>query len=207
MSETDWYFAGCSIGDPDRSFIAAVNTVVGLLRPHGGELWPALIQTARSLIDRSRAIRVFRALRSKSHPLQPWPVHSSRRFSTNSNPKGDGSRLEVKQSAAHQTWSEPRSIQTRGAFDIAARTGYFSEGGSKWEATPGRCAQIYVFAWNPIYGEATDHRDPGQWEFYVVPATALPEGQKTIALSKIKRISQLVKIGELPRHIESSGSL
>jgi hypothetical protein len=39
-------------------------------------------------------------------------------------------RLEVKQSAAHQTWSEARNIQTRGAFDIAARTGYFFEGGS-----------------------------------------------------------------------------
>jgi hypothetical protein len=56
---TGWYFSGCPIGDPDRSFLAAVNTVVGLLRSDGGELWPTLIQTARSLIDRSGAIRVF----------------------------------------------------------------------------------------------------------------------------------------------------
>jgi hypothetical protein len=100
-----------------------------------------------------------------------------------------------------------KTAQTRGAFDIAPRTGYFSEGGSKWEATPGRCAQIYVFAWNPIYGEATDHRDPGQWEFYVVRASALPEGQKTIALSKIKSIAQAVKIAALANHIESNGPL
>src|SRR6185312_11582641 len=56
--------------------------------------------------------------------------------------------LEVTQSAAHQTWSEARNIQTRGTFDIAARTGYFFEGGSKYEAIPGGCAQTYVFAWN-----------------------------------------------------------
>ena len=28
-----------------------------------------------------------------------------------------------------------------------------------------RCAQTYVFAWNPIYGAETDHRNPDQWEF------------------------------------------
>ena len=43
----------------------------------------------------------------------------------------DGGRLELKQSAAEQTWSSPRHLRTRGIFDIAARTGYFYEGGSK----------------------------------------------------------------------------
>jgi hypothetical protein len=47
------------VSDPDRSFLASVNTVVGLLRSDGGELWPTLIRTARSLIDRSGAIRLF----------------------------------------------------------------------------------------------------------------------------------------------------
>jgi hypothetical protein len=109
----------------------------------------------------------------------------------------DGSRLEVKQSAAKQTWSAPRNIQTRGAFDIAARTGYFYEGGSKYAPIPGRCAQIYVFGWNPIYGPETYHRNPDQWEFYVVAAALLPEGQRTIALSKIKRLSVPVKLEQL----------
>jgi hypothetical protein len=95
-------------------------------------------------------------------------------------------RLEVKQSAAHQTWSEADNVRTRGIFDIAARTGYFS--GSKFIQMSGRCAGTYVFAWNPVYGADTDHRDPNQWEFYVVSASLLPEGQRTISLSKIKRL-------------------
>jgi len=111
--------------------------------------------------------------------------------------RSDGSRLEVKQSAANQTWSAPRNIQTRGAFDIAARTGYFYEGGSKWANVPGRCAQTYLFAWNPVYGADTDHRNPEQWEFYIVAAALLPEGQRTIVLSKIKRMTASVKIAQL----------
>ena len=89
-----------------------------------------------------------------------------------------GARLEVKQSAALQTWSEPRGIRTRGAFDIAARTGYFDEGGSRWTATPGRCADIYVFAWNGNDGSDMDHRDPMQWDFFVVPTPSLPVGSE-----------------------------
>jgi hypothetical protein len=33
----------------------------------------------------------------------------------------NGSRLEVKQSAAKQRWCEPRNLRRRGAFDIAHR--------------------------------------------------------------------------------------
>jgi hypothetical protein len=115
-------------------------------------------------------------------------------FERGAHPKD---RLEVKQSAAHQTWSDARNIQTRGAFDIRARKGYFFEGGTKFAGIPGRCAGVYVFAWNPIFGANTDHRDPNQWEFYVVSASALPENQRTISLSKIKRLADPVKIGEL----------
>jgi hypothetical protein len=104
-------------------------------------------------------------------------------------------RLEVKQSAAHQTWSEADNVKTRGIFDIAARTGYFS--GSKFTPMTGRCSGMYAFAWNPVYGAATDHRDPNQWEFYVVSASALPEGQRTISLSKIKRLTEPVNIADL----------
>jgi hypothetical protein len=110
----------------------------------------------------------------------------------------DGTRLEVKQSAAHQTWSSgPRKIQTRAAFDIASRTGFYSEGGSKWTVSPGRCAQTYLFAWNPTYGDATDHRNPDQWEFYVMAAALLPYGQRTISLSKIKALTTPVALVNL----------
>jgi hypothetical protein len=82
----------------------------------------------------------------------------------------------------------------RGSFDIAPRTGYFYEGGSKYEPVPGRCAQTYVFAWNGFCGEETDHRDPAQWEFYVVPVALLPDGQRTISLSKIKKLAEPVAL-------------
>src|SRR5262245_47080210 len=61
-------------------------------------------------------------------------------------------RLEIKQSAAHQVWSEARSLRTRGSFDIAARKNYFSEGGTKHSRISGRYAQTYIFAWNPKFG-------------------------------------------------------
>jgi hypothetical protein len=35
----------------------------------------------------------------------------------------EGSRLEIKQSAAQQTWSGAGQLVTRGAFDITPRTG------------------------------------------------------------------------------------
>ena len=114
----------------------------------------------------------------------------------------EGSRLEIKQSAAQQTWSGARQLVTRGAFDITPRTGYYYEGGTKYEPTPGRCAQTSVFAWNGYEGETADHRDAAQWDFYVVPALSLPEGQRTISLSKIKKLARPVPITGLGDEID-----
>ena len=108
--------------------------------------------------------------------------------------RNDGQRLEVKQSAAQQTWSGARNLKTRGAFDIAPRTGYFYEGGTKYERTPGRCAHTYVFAWNGFSDDEADHRNPAQWVFYVVPVFLLRDGQKTISLSKIAGLAAPVPI-------------
>jgi hypothetical protein len=38
---------------------------------------------------------------------------------------------------------------------------------------------------------------PDQWEFYVVPVALLPEGQKRIALSKIKGLAVSVRLEQL----------
>lgn len=118
----------------------------------------------------------------------------------------DGTRLEVKQSAAQQTWSGTLGTRTRGAFDIATRRGYFDQGGSRWNATPGRCAHVYVFAWNAHYGAEVDHRKPEQWEFYVIPTLLLPSNQKSISLSRIKAIAVTgargpVSLDELASHV------
>jgi hypothetical protein len=67
MSEADWYFSGCPIGEPDKAFLAAVDWVADLLRSDGGPPWPTLIQTARSLINRSRALQLVPVKTAGSH--------------------------------------------------------------------------------------------------------------------------------------------
>lgn len=98
----------------------------------------------------------------------------------------DGTRLEVKQSALQQTWIMPRS-KALPRFDIRERTGYW-ENGSTWVGRSGRHAQIYVFAYHGVSGEAADQRDPLQWQFHVVNASKLPPS-RTIGLSAVALLS------------------
>jgi hypothetical protein len=56
MSESDWCFAGCPVGEPNQALFTAIDKVGALLRPDGGPLWLELIQTARDLIVESRAV-------------------------------------------------------------------------------------------------------------------------------------------------------
>jgi len=110
----------------------------------------------------------------------------------------DGCRLEVKQSAALQTWAATTKPAPR--FDIRPRTGYY-EGGVKWVARPGRCANIYVCAYHPVVDASADHRDPSQWQFYVVATDRLPR-QKTIALSILSLLAEPVTWAELASTVE-----
>jgi hypothetical protein len=105
-----------------------------------------------------------------------------------------GTRLELKQSAAWQTWDPVKQAALQspekggpGIFDIAWRTGWFDAAGAVWTQQAGRPAHLYVFAWNGQVGSAADHRDPDQWEFFIVPAVDLPV-QKTLRLSRLKAI-------------------
>lgn len=115
--------------------------------------------------------------------------------------RADGSRLEVKQSAALQSWHESGLRPNRGRFDVKARTGRYE--GAHWIAEPGRAAQIYIFGWHGLTDPVVaDHRDPSQWQFYAVEAVDLPE-QKTIALSRIKALSDPSSITEIASKIGS----
>lgn len=105
-----------------------------------------------------------------------------------------GTRLEVKQSAAWQTWDPFKQAASglppkagNGGFDIASRTGWFDSAGAVWTKEAGRPAHVYVFAWNGQFGSAADHRDPEQWEFFIVPTTALPPA-KRIGLIRLRAI-------------------
>ena len=106
--------------------------------------------------------------------------------------RDDGLRLEVKQSAARQSWSTDKP--SKAIFDVAARTGRNEADG--WVAEVGRAAQIYVFGHHPVFDDSADHRDPRQWLFYVVPTNALPD-VKQIALSTIKTLASPVSLSAL----------
>lgn len=100
--------------------------------------------------------------------------------------RADGTRLEVKQSAALQSWHRPDSPIASPRFDCAARTGSWD--GPKWFPDRRRFADIYIFAYHSETDiEAADHRNPAQWRFFIVPEKLLPN-QKTIALSRIKAV-------------------
>ena len=112
-----------------------------------------------------------------------------------------GLRIEVKQSAAHQTWTQNLARAKKpaaGSFDIAPRTGYWTNRGATWVSAPGRHADIYIFAWHPIAdAAAADHRDPAQWQFFVVPTVELPERQKTISRKVVEQRWQAVGFDKL----------
>lgn len=110
-----------------------------------------------------------------------------------------GWRMEVKQSAAAQAWSHPPA---RPRFDIRARSGYWDRSSSRWRSSPGRHADVYVFAWHQEVGKSADQREPMSWQFYVVRERDLPD-QKTIALSVIRRIAQPCGTDELHSRLEA----
>ena len=95
-----------------------------------------------------------------------------------------GVRLKLKHSAAVQSWGGG-GAQDSPRFDIAPGKGYWDDEEGGWVESPGRHADIYVFAWHGGTGETTDQRDPASWEFYVIPERDLPK-QKSIALPAIR---------------------
>ena len=111
----------------------------------------------------------------------------------------DGTRLEVKQSAARQTWAPPRRLGQR-RFDIASRQGRWE--GSAWFAEPGRNADLYIFADHAVVDDTADHRNPAQWVFYPAPTSVLPE-TKTLSLSRLMLLIEPCGYGELSSRIES----
>jgi hypothetical protein len=115
----------------------------------------------------------------------------------------DGTRLEVKQSAALQSWSAPGAPPSRSVFDIAPRKGYYHDA-VKWISDPQRFADIYLFAHHPeTVRDHADHRDPEQWNFYVIGAEELPPAPaRTISLARIGKLIAPVTVSSLGDEIE-----
>ena len=110
-----------------------------------------------------------------------------------------GLRLQVKNSAARQSWE---GAPSSGSFKIGAAKGYY-RGGTDWVAKPGRHAEVYILSWHPRTDEATDHRNPDQWIFYVINVRDLPE-QTTIALSRLERQWPAVGYSELRKAVDAA---
>ena len=111
----------------------------------------------------------------------------------------DGFCLEIKQSAAKQTWQTTSKTSPR--FDIAKRKGFWD--GSDWKLVTEerRFADAYIFAWHPVLDDTCNHFDASQWEFFVVKEIELPN-TKSIALSVIRNIVEPCKISDLASYIE-----
>ena len=112
------------------------------------------------------------------------------------NPK-TGLRIQVKQSAALQSWGISISAPT---FSIAQKTGRYE--GAIRIAGVSRNADIFVFGWHPLTDETADHRDVGQWQFFVVPEAQLP-AQNSIRLTVLKRLVEPCSWAELHAAIQS----
>jgi hypothetical protein len=135
--------------------------------------------------------------------LEPDWLWCSADYSSWDFERSDGVRLEVKQSAVLQTWSTEPPKRITGSFDIAERQGYWE--GPAWVATPGRCAQVYVLAHHTIIDDTADHRDPSQWQFYVVRASELPVVKK-ISLGTLQRLAQPCGFAELRERVDQAAT-
>jgi hypothetical protein len=136
--------------------------------------------------------------------LEPQWIWCSNDYSSWDFERSDGFRLEVKQSAARQTWAPPAHGNIRTSFDIKKRTGRWE--GATFLEEPGRAAHIYLFAFNPRVDESTDHRDPRQWEFYVVPTIQLPDTQR-ISLSAVRALAGCTAYCELLHVISETAAI
>ncbi len=107
----------------------------------------------------------------------------------------DGLRIEIKQSARMQTWGPSKSAAQ---FGISTAKGYYLDGVTYIRLnSQKRLADIYIFAWH----DGTDQRVVEQWEFIVVKAEQLPEHQKSISLSRVKKLNNAVKADALETEV------
>ena len=100
-----------------------------------------------------------------------------------------GARIEIKQSAAWNTFSKRAG---RGKFNIQPHDGYFSKDGAWIRTSRQRHADLYVFAWHPERDpDIADHRRSDQWKFFVVTEEDLPPLQKEISVSTLTRLADV----------------
>ena len=122
-------------------------------------------------------------------------------------------KIQVKQSAACQPWytKTNKKANRSPSFGIKEVKGYYGPDCGKLEEdwfpfdSPRHIADLYIFAWYGVSREDNpDHRDPVQWEFYVVKSDELPKGQKTIGLKVVKELVNSTDYNELTALVENA---
>jgi len=112
-------------------------------------------------------------------------------------------RIQVKQSAARQSWHADDSPPPRPRFAIAYKTGRHD--GLTWIVERSRNAEICVFGWHPVTDATADHRDPAQWQFFVVAEIDLP-ATASIGLPALARLADPVHCTELSAKVAAVAS-
>lgn len=97
----------------------------------------------------------------------------------------EGLRLEVRSSAARQSWTSTSDRVPDPRFDIRARRDVDRAVGSA--AASYRFADIYIFAYHPRTDVGADHRDPSQWRFHCALTSHLPR-QNSISISALRKL-------------------
>ncbi len=115
-----------------------------------------------------------------------------------------GKKIEVKSSAYIQTWAQAAaSVIT---FDIAPKAKPWVAGTNTY-GPPGRSADCYVLCVHIDVDRPTcEVTDTGRWDFYVLPACAIGRAfgeQKSVRLSRVRRICSPVKYPDLKKAIDS----
>jgi len=60
-------------------------------------------------------------------------------------------------------------------------------------------------AWHPVADDAADHRDPKQWQFFVVAERDLP-AQKAISLTRVRTLTEPVSFDALAAKVAEVSS-
>ena len=101
-----------------------------------------------------------------------------------------GCRLKVLQSAAIQSRPREHKLETRPVFGIRARGKSAPRDANGSSSSTLSSPDIYLIGWHPVLSVGrVDHRKPTQWQFFVLPSRALPQGQRTLGLARVRELA------------------
>jgi hypothetical protein len=133
--------------------------------------------------------------------LEPdWQLCSTEWASCDLVHRANKLRIQVKQSAAKQTWHGIDARRPRPYFSIKEKVGRW-ERGDQWVEERGRNADLFIFAWHPVTDAGADHRDPQQWQFFVVAERDLP-AQGSLSLSRVRQFTNPTGFSELAAKVQ-----